>query len=75
MSQPYLSSLTQREAITDALYRAALGSDHHDEALFNSAWAGEDVSMEIHDGSNPKVLPNLSLIRTVVLNRVGPMQS
>lgn len=77
MSQPYpisLSSLTQREAITDALYRAAVGSDHHDTALFNSAWAGEDVSMEIHD-EKKRVMPNLSLIRTHVLDKVGPMDT
>lgn len=77
MSQPYrisLSSLSQREAITDALYRAAIGSDHHDTALFNSAWAGEDVSMEIHD-DNKRVIPNLSLIRTHVLDKVGPMDT
>ena len=81
MSQPYSislgSSLSQREAIADALYRAAIGSDHNDEALFNSAWSGEDVSMEIHDDNddNKKVLPNLSLIRKVVLDRVGPMDT
>lgn len=77
MSQPYpisLSSLSQREAITDALYRAAIASDHHDTALFNSAWAGEDVSMELHDDKK-RVLPNLSLIRTHVFDKVGPMDT
>ncbi|TVY57128.1 hypothetical protein LSUE1_G010321, partial [Lachnellula suecica] len=77
MSQSFpqtLPSLSQREAIADALYRAATASDHRDSALFNSAWAGEDVSMEIHD-DNKKVLQGLSLIRTNVLNRVGPMDT
>lgn len=77
MSQPFphpLPSLTQHEAIADALYRAAIASDHHDTALFNSAWAGEDVSMEIHD-ANERVLQGLSLIRTTVLDRVGPMDT
>jgi hypothetical protein len=69
-----LPSLSHREAIADALYRAAIASDHHDSALFDSAWAGEDVSMEIHD-NNKRVLEGLSLIRTNVLNRVGPMDT
>ncbi len=69
-----LPSLSQREAIVDALYRAAIASDHHDTALFNSAWAGEDVSMEIHDG-NKRVFQGLSLIRTNVLEKVGPMDT
>ena len=66
---PYLS---QHEAIADALYRAAIASDHHDSALFNSAWAGEEVSMEIHD-DNKRVFQGLSRIRTNVLDKVGPM--
>jgi hypothetical protein len=77
MSQSFpqaLSSLSHREAIADALYRAAIASDHHDTVLFDSAWAGEDVSMEIHD-DNKRVLQGLSLIRTNVLNRVGPMDT
>jgi hypothetical protein len=77
MSQSFpqaLPSLSPREAIADALYRAAIASDHHDPALFDSAWAGEDVSMEIHD-DNKRVLGGLSLIRTNVLNRVGPMDT
>ena len=77
MSRPYpisLSSLSQREAITDALYRAAIGCDHHDTALFNSAWAGEDVSMEMYDDKQ-RVLPNLSVIRTHVFDKVGPMDT
>lgn len=73
-SQQTLPSLTQRESIADALYRAAIASDHHDTTLFDSAWAGEDVSMEIHD-SNKRVLQGLSLIRTNVLDRVGPMDT
>lgn len=72
--QQTLSSLIQREAITDTLYRAAIASDHHDSTLFNSAWAGEDVSMEIHD-DNKRVLQGLSLIRTHVFDKVGPMDT
>lgn len=69
-----LPSLSQRDAITDALYRAAIGSDHHDAALFNSAWAGEDVSMELHD-DKIRVLEGLAMIRTHVLDKVGPMDT
>lgn len=71
---PSLSGLSEREAISEALYRAAIGSDYHDAELFSSAWTGEDVSMELHD-DNKRVLPNLSLIRTHVLDKVGPMDT
>jgi hypothetical protein len=77
MSQYYpqnLSSLSEREAIADALYRAAIASDRHDNELFDSAWAGEDVSMEIHDDQK-RSLDGLSLIRKMVLNRVGSMDT
>ncbi|KFX95246.1 hypothetical protein V495_04880 [Pseudogymnoascus sp. VKM F-4514 (FW-929)] len=77
MSQSFpqtLPSLSQREAIADALFRAAIGSDHHDSELFLSAWAGEDVSMEIHD-DNKRVMQGLTLIRTNVLDKVGPMDT
>jgi hypothetical protein len=77
MSQSFpqiLPSLSPREAIADALYRAAIASDHHDFTLFNSAWAGEDVSMEIHD-DNKRVIQGLSSIRINVLNKVGPMDT
>jgi hypothetical protein len=77
MSQSFpqtLPSLSQREAIVDTLYRAAIGSDHHDLALFDSAWAGEDVSMEIH-GDDKRVVDGLSLIRKIVFSKVGPMDT
>ena len=77
MSQSYplsLASLTQREAIADAMYRALIGCDQNDIALFNSAWAGEEVVFEIHD-DDKKVMPGLSVIRKHVLDRVGPMDT
>jgi hypothetical protein len=77
MPQAYpisLSSLSEREAIADAVYRAAIGCDQHDTELFNSAWAGDDVTMELHD-DKIRVLPNLSMIRTHVLDKVGPMDT
>lgn len=75
MSHPTLSSLTDREAIADALYRAAIACDKHDAPLFDSAFVGEDVTMEVHDSPTPKILQGLSFIRTMVLNRVGPMDT
>lgn len=72
----HLASLTPREAVIDALYRAAIACDEHDVELFDSAWAGEDVTAEFHDGENEKmVLPNLSMIRTYILHQVGPMDT
>jgi hypothetical protein len=65
---------SHREVIADALYRAAIASDHHESAFFNSAWAGEDVSMESHD-DNKRVPQGLSLILTNFLNRVGPLDT
>lgn len=72
--QQHLASLSQREAIADALYRAIIGCDHNDAELFKSAWSGEDVSMELHDDQQ-RVLPNFSLIRTHVFDKVGPMDT
>lgn len=69
-----LPSLTPREAIADALYRAAIASDHHDAALFDSVWAGEDVEMELHD-DKVRALKGLSMIRTHVFDKVGPMDT
>ncbi|KAH8886310.1 hypothetical protein GQ53DRAFT_750802 [Thozetella sp. PMI_491] len=66
--------LSPRDAIVDALSRALVGCDNHDAELFNSAWAGEEVSFEILGGEK-KVLPNLNTIRTHVLDRVGPMDT
>ncbi|KAH6843236.1 hypothetical protein B0I37DRAFT_384023 [Chaetomium sp. MPI-CAGE-AT-0009] len=70
----YLPSLSEREAIADALYRGVIGCDHNDTELFNSAWAGEDVSFEIH-GDDKKVMSGLSVIRKNILEIVGPMDT
>jgi SnoaL-like domain len=79
MSSSYphkLPSLTPREAITDALYRALIGFDRHDIPIFTSAFAGEDVTFEIHDGSNePRTVNGLSTIQNTVLAQVGPMDT
>jgi len=75
MSHPHtLTSLTPREAITDALYRALIGFDRNDIPIFNSAFAGEDVTFELHDGQK-RIVNGLSTIRTLSLEQVGPMDT
>ncbi|RDW75670.1 hypothetical protein BP5796_06491 [Coleophoma crateriformis] len=66
-----LTSLTDREAITDALYRAILAFDNHDVAMFNSAFSGPDATFDLagtfYDG--------LEAIRTQLLDFIGPMDT
>lgn len=72
MSHPHiLTSLTEREAITDALYRAVLGFDFNDAAIFNSAFIGEDATFVF----NEEVIQGLETIRTRFLVPVGPMDT
>ncbi|KAF4626146.1 hypothetical protein G7Y89_g12015 [Cudoniella acicularis] len=66
-----LTSLTEREAITDALYRAIIGFDNNDITIFNSAFSGQDVVFEF----NGKVVSGLDTIRTQFLDAVGPMDT
>jgi len=77
MAHPHsVTSLTLREAITDALYRGVIGFDHNDVSIFNSAFAGEDVSFELLAGEGEKtIVSGLSTIRTQVLDHVGPMDT
>ena len=73
MSYPHsLTSLTPREAIADALYRSLIGFDRHDIPIFESSFAGEDVSFEIHDGET-RVINGLSTIRDGLLAGIGPL--
>jgi hypothetical protein len=75
MSYPHtLTSLTPREAIVDALYRAIIGFDRNDVSIFNSAFAGEDVIFELH-ADERRIINGLSTIRTQVLDNVGPMDT
>ncbi|ERS97130.1 uncharacterized protein SPSK_02804 [Sporothrix schenckii 1099-18] len=70
-----LSGLTTREAIIDAMTRALVALDHNDVELFNSAWAGEDVVAQIGVDDDKKFLPNLSVIRMAIFDRIGPMDT
>lgn len=73
MSRPHtLSSLSTREAITDALYRACIGLDRHDVSILDSAFAGEDVSIELR-GDDTMTFDGLSNIHAQLLDHVGPM--
>lgn len=72
MSLPHLlTSLTEREAITDALYRALIGFDTYDVSIFNSAWIGQDVVFQLND----TVYNGLDAIRTQLLDFAGPLDT
>ncbi|KAJ5580155.1 uncharacterized protein N7459_006140 [Penicillium hispanicum] len=66
-----LTSLTTREAITDALYRAVRGFDSNDVEFLNSSFIGEDVTLVI----NGESMNDLTTIREGVFARVGPMDT
>ncbi|KAL1888030.1 hypothetical protein Sste5346_009827 [Sporothrix stenoceras] len=74
-SSYFLSGLTTRESILDAMTRVLVALDQNDVGLFNSAWAGEDILAQIGVDENKKVLPNLSVVRKVVFDRIGPMDT
>lgn len=64
-----LPTLSQTEAVADALYRACRGFDTNDRTIFHSAWAGQDVSFTM-DGKEYK---GLDAIVSDVLDLVGPL--
>jgi SnoaL-like domain len=75
MSYPHvLTSLTPREAITDALYRAVIGFDRNDMEVFNSSFIGEEVTFEFK-GDASRTAHDLTTIRNGVLSHVGPMDT
>lgn len=77
MSHPsFLPNLNTKEAITDALYRAAIGFDRKDISIFDSTFAGEDIVFEINIGNDVKrTIDGLSALKEQVLNHVGPMDT
>lgn len=77
MSYPQsLPGLNSKEAIADALYRAAIGFDRNDMSIFDSAFAGEDVILELNAGQNEKRSINgLAALKAGVLGHVGPMDT
>jgi hypothetical protein len=72
MSRPILlTGLTQREAITDTLYRVLIGLDHHDIPMFNSAFAGNgEDAIFLFRGNRIKGRDN---IKAEIIDVVGPM--
>jgi SnoaL-like domain len=66
-----LTSLTEREAITDALYRAIIGFDSNNVSIFNSAFIGEDIVFDF----NGTAINGLDTVRKQFLDLVGPMDT
>jgi len=68
-----LSSLTPREAITDALHRCFIGIDRNDVAIFESAFAGEDITLS--HSSTPQPFTSLSALKAGIFARFGPLET
>lgn len=67
-----LTSLTPREAITDALYRAVIGLDANDLALFESAWVqGKDACFDL----NGTIFDGMEAICDNVFTLIGPLDT
>lgn len=71
MLSPFLDSLTEREAIKDALYRAVIGFDSYDVGMFESAWDGEEVYFDL----NGEVTHGMKDIKSKILDFVGPLDT
>ncbi|KAE9365555.1 hypothetical protein N431DRAFT_420746 [Stipitochalara longipes BDJ] len=71
--QHTLSSLSDREAITDAVYRALLGFDHNDAEIFNTAFIADQQSMIF--SMNGQEIHGLDKVRSQLLDFVGPMDT
>ncbi|KAJ5216382.1 uncharacterized protein N7498_002789 [Penicillium cinerascens] len=71
-----LPNLNTKEAITDALYRAAIGFDRNDISIFDSTFTGEDFVFELKLGTDEKrTINGLPAFKAQVLNHVGPMDT
>ncbi len=66
-----LNSLTTREAVIDAIYRGLLSIDENDPALFDSAWAGQDVAFEF----NGRPTEGFDAIKSFLLGSIGPLDT
>jgi hypothetical protein len=72
MSLPHLlTPLTEREAVTDAVYRAIEGFDNNDVSIFDSAFSGQNVVFDL----NGNVINGTDTIRTGIIAKVGPMDT
>jgi hypothetical protein len=66
-----LTSLTDREAIADALYRLLTSIDENNVPLFNSSWSGEDAIFDF--GGN--ITSGLPAINAFLIGKIGPMDT
>lgn len=67
-----LTTLPPREAIVDALYRAIIGLDTNNYALFESAWIDrQDVVFEM-DGN---AMNGLDVIEENIFKNIGPLDT
>lgn len=71
MPRHVLSSLTDREGVADALYRAMTGFDINDYSLFKSAFADQDAIVEI----GQKTIKGTEAIRTQLYDLVAQMDT
>jgi hypothetical protein len=63
-----LTGLSDREAITDALYRAILAFDNNDVSLLESAFSESDAIFQMDD----RVFKGIDRIKSI-LKGVGPL--
>ncbi|CZR52689.1 uncharacterized protein PAC_02566 [Phialocephala subalpina] len=68
-----LSSLSPREAITDALHRAISGFDHNNVPLFNSAFISSETDVTFDLSGRP--FNGLESVRKGLLDFIGPMDT
>ncbi|AQZ11093.1 hypothetical protein BZL39_N00100 [Zygosaccharomyces parabailii] len=69
-SNSTVTSLVEREAITNVLYRAVMGFDNNDFSLVQAALSGQDFVFDL-DG----ILKDFEAIRTDINGCVGPMDT
>ncbi|KAL9617233.1 MAG: hypothetical protein Q9160_007961 [Pyrenula sp. 1 TL-2023] len=69
-----LPSLTPREAVADAMYRALIAFDRNDVSMFNTIFAGEDSTLELISGEK-KAYTGLSALRKELFDHVGPLDT
>lgn len=68
---PYkLTSLTEREAVTDTLYRILNAFDTYDLSLLESSFLGSEVSFEMNGNAM-----SFETMKTQVFDKAGPMDT
>lgn len=67
-----LTALPTREAIVDPLYRAVIGLDTNDHALFESAWVDRQSAVFEMNGN---AMNGLDSIEENIFNHIGPLDT